>query len=444
MKYGENFQAQSVPQWAPYNVDYNELKNLIKVNTTRDQAQAIAIPGQENTKLQIFEDSFYNELSNQHDRVDLFVRSKADEIERRLQFLQKSVLRLLARCSRDNADGTAISIKRQEKFAKYDNQIEKCGDDIRALQRFVAAQRMAFHKILKKYKKWTGSRSMGEQFNDEVLGNQKSFVRRDFDSLLSQYHDLLAILRASTPTLNHQSAASSRRHSRRPSAQVVPEAPQAYWNEYDDGSEAGGDEPYTVLIDPNAEGFPGEKYFNYFFNKAKKPVESIKAWLSPPSTPRERRPLLGNENGSYFDSHQSIIDTDVEDEAYASSSNEFPTGYATHYATFPSVSDQKFSRHREKMLFQTMFLSYSAALVMLLIAGILVATGRRKLRVEVDAGVLVGVLASLFFALTGLATTLYRRENLSWLHRLCSWFTFTSVCVLDGMLIYIVMGKTGL
>lgn len=139
------------------------------MNTTRDQAQAIAIPGQENSKLQHFEDSFYNELSNQHDRVDLFVRSKADEIERRLrmhllplsaslvanliaEFLQKSVLRLLARCSRDNADGTAISIKRQEKFAKYDNQIEKCGDDIRALQRFVAAQRMAFHKILKKYK----------------------------------------------------------------------------------------------------------------------------------------------------------------------------------------------------------------------------------------------------------------------------------------------------
>lgn len=67
------------------NVDYNELKNLIKVNTTRDQGQAIAIPGQENTRLAKFEGEFYNELSNQHDRVDLFVKSKADEISRRLR-----------------------------------------------------------------------------------------------------------------------------------------------------------------------------------------------------------------------------------------------------------------------------------------------------------------------------------------------------------------------
>lgn len=84
MKYGQTFQAQSVPQWAPYNVDYNELKNLIKVNTTKDQGQAIAIPGHVDTALAKFENSFFNELSNQHDRVDLFVSSKADEVGRRL------------------------------------------------------------------------------------------------------------------------------------------------------------------------------------------------------------------------------------------------------------------------------------------------------------------------------------------------------------------------
>jgi len=66
------------------NVDYNELKNLIKVHTTRDQGSAIAIPGQVNPALSQFEDLFYNELSNQHDRVDLFVKDKAGEIRRRL------------------------------------------------------------------------------------------------------------------------------------------------------------------------------------------------------------------------------------------------------------------------------------------------------------------------------------------------------------------------
>lgn len=67
------------------NVDYNELKNLIKVHTTKDQGQGVAIPGQGDTALQMFEDLFFNELSNQHDRVDLFVKCKADEISRRLR-----------------------------------------------------------------------------------------------------------------------------------------------------------------------------------------------------------------------------------------------------------------------------------------------------------------------------------------------------------------------
>lgn len=85
MKFGEAFRAESIPQWAPYNVDYNELKNLIKVHTTKDQGQAIVIPGHVDTALAKFEESFFNELSNQHDRVDLFVKSKADEIARRLR-----------------------------------------------------------------------------------------------------------------------------------------------------------------------------------------------------------------------------------------------------------------------------------------------------------------------------------------------------------------------
>lgn len=66
------------------NLDYNSLKNEIKAHTTRDQATAIAIPGREDTALHKFEDGLYLELCRQHDRVDLFITSKADEISRRL------------------------------------------------------------------------------------------------------------------------------------------------------------------------------------------------------------------------------------------------------------------------------------------------------------------------------------------------------------------------
>lgn len=66
------------------NVDYNSLKYEIKVNTRRDQARAMAIPGHRDAALSRFEEGFYEELCAQHDRVDLFVTSKAAEIDSRL------------------------------------------------------------------------------------------------------------------------------------------------------------------------------------------------------------------------------------------------------------------------------------------------------------------------------------------------------------------------
>lgn len=67
------------------NIDYNSLKHFIKVHTTRDQATAIAIPGRPDAALQKFEQELFAELCRQHDRVDLFVSSKADEISRRMR-----------------------------------------------------------------------------------------------------------------------------------------------------------------------------------------------------------------------------------------------------------------------------------------------------------------------------------------------------------------------
>ena len=107
MKYGETLQQRSIPLWescelnaldrwfqldlltghaTPDNVDYNDIKHLIKVRTTHGQGQARTIPGSNNEAkaFQAFEDELYNELKEQHQRIDLFVQSKAGEIARRL------------------------------------------------------------------------------------------------------------------------------------------------------------------------------------------------------------------------------------------------------------------------------------------------------------------------------------------------------------------------
>jgi hypothetical protein len=249
-------------------------------------------------------------------------------------------------------------------------------------------------------------------------------------------------LRSTTPHISTPaSLSSSRRASRRPSTQIPVQQPppQAYWNEYDDGSEA-ENESYTILVDPEADGFPGSKTFAYVFSKAKMPIEKVKGWFSPGSSPGERQALLTNEG--YFNEQQSVMDTDIDDEAYASST-EFPAGYATHYATFPSINDQKFSRQRERLLFHIMLGCFFASIVLLTIAGTLVATGKKKLRVEVDAAVLMGMLASLFFATFGIGTMLYRQERLSWLHRILVGLTFVGVCILNGILLVLVVGNTG-
>jgi hypothetical protein len=112
MKYGQNFEKESVPEWSlrkspinegthqdsetaiadhsnpatsTDNIDYNSLKHHIKVHTTRDQATAISIPGHQDNALAKFEDELFLELCRQHDRVDLFVTSKASELSRRLR-----------------------------------------------------------------------------------------------------------------------------------------------------------------------------------------------------------------------------------------------------------------------------------------------------------------------------------------------------------------------
>lgn len=235
-----------------------------------------------------------------------------------------------------------------------------------------------------------------------------------------------------------------RTNSRRASVQpVVQPPPQTYWNEYDDGSEAGENDVYTIYINPDAEStFSGAKTMLVLFSKVMVPMERVRAWFSPPPTPGEQRPLLGNGQGpSGYVTEQT--ETDIDDDAYASSS-DFPAGYATHYATFPSVHDQKFSREREQLLLRGTIGAFVASVSLTLVAGVLVATGKHKLRVEVDAGVFAGVASSLFFATLGFAAMLYDVERLGKIHRSIVSLIFGVICVVNACIMVLVLGDTRL
>lgn len=76
------------------------------------------------------------------------------------------------------------------------DNFHRAGEEIQSLSRFVGAQRLAFQKLLKKYKRWTGSAELGKRFQKEVLGRITSFSRRDFGPLLTQWTEVLAAVRA--------------------------------------------------------------------------------------------------------------------------------------------------------------------------------------------------------------------------------------------------------
>ncbi|KAL1887365.1 hypothetical protein Sste5346_010275 [Sporothrix stenoceras] len=524
MKFGRQLESESVPEWSVHNIDYNTLKEFIKVHTTRHQASAITIPGQKDTALQRFESEFYDELCRQHDRVGLFVATKADEINRRQQHLSDQIHRLLLRGT--TARGTT-ALKRQRRFAKYERVTLELQDEIKDLSRFVNAQVVAFRKILKKYKKWTGSGALTFRFRDNVLSDPKSFTRRDFSQLEGHCDDLLNILRASTPLSSSPQTPREElsvpdfpdSHSRRASnsGQVCssssstvqalsssagsnnPPAPQPrpasegrrltllasapvqthYWNEYDDGSEAGdvgnaGSGGYAIYLHPDdEEDFPGMATLVSFFTV---PLEKAKKWMASRSSKggADRGPLLsqsagfpsygttlgsgGNDDGLFdalsrqernetveihHDGSNDDVDHDSteEDDAFASDS-DFPRGYEAHYAALPSINDQRIARYRETMLIRGTIGCYAAALVLLGVASILIETGKHKLRVEVDAGVIMGVMASLGFTCAALGMSMARRGPVSMASTAAVWAAFAIICALNGAVLVLVMGNT--
>lgn len=80
-----------------------------------------------------------------------------------------------------------MPFSRLERYGRLENDVVKAGEEIKSLARFIATQRTAFRKLLKKYKKWTGSAELEDRFREEVLDHQNSFTKLDLGHLLDDY-----------------------------------------------------------------------------------------------------------------------------------------------------------------------------------------------------------------------------------------------------------------
>ena len=109
-----------------------------------------------------------------------------DDAKKRLQQLAK----------RNTPADQRIPIGRLERYGKLENDVLKAGEEIKSLSRFISTQRTAFRKLLKKYKKWTGSTQLEERVRMEVLDDLKSFTKYDLRPLLDDYSGTLNDIRS--------------------------------------------------------------------------------------------------------------------------------------------------------------------------------------------------------------------------------------------------------
>ncbi|RPA95565.1 hypothetical protein L873DRAFT_1697432 [Choiromyces venosus 120613-1] len=183
MKFGEALPQRSVQEWLPYNLDYNEIKQLIKRYTT---GKPLVKSPEAKTD---FEDEFFNILMDQLGRIDLFVKSKSGEVDRLRCKRQVAALR-----RRDTEDATLPHIRRPGRSTKIEQEVERVSYEVQCLSRFVNVQRTGFLKLLKKYKKWTGSSHLLNRFLP-ILKSPTAFYRVDFEKNVLELSNLLNAIR---------------------------------------------------------------------------------------------------------------------------------------------------------------------------------------------------------------------------------------------------------
>ncbi len=280
----------------------------------------------------------------------------------------------------------------------------------------------------------------------------------DFEPLQTQYNNLITFVREHSPDFSEASTPTtrsrgSRTMSRSPSRtrNFVPRKSElqqhrtGYWNEYDHPSdEESNEDRYVVYVNPDnesASSWPGQDVISHAVDWVKRnPYGSIRKLINPNYEPPARKASTSEavRQPLLFDSQTTLASTRLRFRRGSSPETQdggeedpdvpdptddlFPAGYLTHYATFPSVEDQRqyhhqqarFDSHRDLLLAHASLGCFFAAFILLFVSGLLLVTGRHKLRREVDAGVLTGGIGAMVFAGVGAQCAGWRWDRLGW------------------------------
>lgn len=203
MKFGDNFDHLSIPEWRIHNLDYNTLKAEIR----RATEQGAALDGSAGSKRSLRH--LNRALVDEFDRVSLFAITKYGELSRRLAFQEMGFA--LALPSGDdatvaettNSDRSAYRrAMAVEEQIKVDDILYQCFELSRATQdllRFVLMQKIATRKMFKKFQKHYPHKHRAHLFVDGVkdylYSNEHSFFNLDMSSLTLKLSELIRLIK---------------------------------------------------------------------------------------------------------------------------------------------------------------------------------------------------------------------------------------------------------
>ena len=221
---------------------------------------------------------------------------------------------------------------------------------------------------------------------------------------------------------------------------------ERYWNEFDDGSEGSQEEAYTIYVDPNASpSIPGAAAVSRLFDSLSSSIqaaeETLARWFKSSQKINKKKKkkarrgeqerLVNREcySPSTADSDQSDLD---------STNRPVKPSPAVHrrYSTFRAPSRPPPAvQARETLLLRFCIASFASSFILLIVATILFTTGRRKTAYTVDVGVIIGVVSSLMFAVTGVGSMVARKDDVGWVHRAVVFLIFLCDVLASGILL---------
>ena len=205
-------------------------------------------------------------------------------------------------------------------------------------------------------------------------------------------------LAARTPERQaHDISARNFRRKRRRSFVETP-LQQQYWNEYDHPEDSGDEDGFFLYVDQNQE-----TVFDKIWAVVTKSLYTRGAG--------EQRPLLPTRESET--SSREVLESSSDEET-----TPLTTRLKRTYGAVPigSTTIKPVDDSQLPKIPRLTVLAMTSSIIILVVAAILAATGRKKLASEVDGGIIFAVSASLAFAIIGTAAMYRQRRSQKWYH----------------------------